>query len=97
MGGEERESGLGEVLPGRAELAGASEGWRPVSPAKVMVLVVGWLLCAFGGQRFGLENSHGWVSVVKYVLMNEPRRELWRVVFSVQGATVDVEMKPRPQ
>ena len=60
---------------------------------EVTVLVAGCLLCGFGGQCFGLEKSHGWISVVKCVLMNEIRRELWRVVFSVQGATVDVEMQ----
>ena len=60
---------------------------------EVMVLVAGCLLCGFGGQCFGLEKSHGWISVVKCVLMNEIRWELWRVVFSVQGAMVDVEMQ----
>ena len=34
MGGEESQSGLGVVLPGRAVLAGASEGWKTVSPVR---------------------------------------------------------------
>ena len=30
-------------------------------------------LCGFGGQCFGLEKSHGGISVVECVLMNEIR------------------------
>lgn len=49
---------------------GPVRGGKTVSPA---VKGTGGccLLCGFGGQCFGLEKSHGGLSVVKCVLMNE--------------------------
>lgn len=87
---KERRLGSEQSFPGEKGCQGPVGGWRPRSrPAEGMVLAVGWLLCAFGGQCFGLENSCGRVSVVKYVWMNEQsRRELWRVV-SVEERAVE--------
>lgn len=69
-----RESWGSVLLPGREELAGARQGWRPVS----CLLRYWWPevgCCVFGGQSSGLQNNHGWGSVVKYVLVSVSQTE----------------------